>query len=92
MLTKMEDEQNGTTSDTLLCWANAVWLVIVFKRGMALVVTIQLLFGTNPNLPGIMTDELPSLDGITTSETFAKHLNTLHAYRRHSLIQRPRNI
>ena len=42
----------------------------------------QLVFGTNPNLPGIMTDKIPALDGTTTSETFAKHLNTLHASRK----------
>ena len=40
------------------------------------------MFGTNPNLPGIMTDKLPALDNTTTSETFAKHLNTLHASRK----------
>ena len=39
-------------------------------------------FGTNPNLPGIMTDKLPALDGTTTSETFAKHINTLYASRK----------
>ena len=42
----------------------------------------QLVFGTNPNLPGIMTDKLPALDHTMTSETFAKHLNTLHASRK----------
>ena len=42
----------------------------------------QLVFGTNPNLPGIMTDKIPALDDTTTSETFAKHLNTLHASRK----------
>ena len=42
----------------------------------------QLVFATNPNLPGIMTDKIPALDGTTTSETFAKHLNTLHASRK----------
>ena len=39
----------------------------------------QLVFCTNPNLPGIITDNLPALDNTTTSETFAKHLNTLPA-------------
>ena len=29
-----------------------------------------------------MTDKLPALGGTTTSETFAKHLNTLHASRK----------
>ena len=42
----------------------------------------QLVFGANPNLSGKMTDKLPALDGTTTSETFAKHLNTLHASRK----------
>lgn len=39
------------------------------------------MFGTNSNLPGIMTDYLPALDG-TSSEKFASHLNTLHASRK----------
>ena len=42
----------------------------------------QLAFGTNPNLPGIMTGKIPALDGTITSETFAKHNNTLHASRK----------
>ena len=29
-----------------------------------------------------MTDSLPALEGSTTSETFAKHINALHAARR----------
>ena len=42
----------------------------------------QLVFGTNPNLPGIMTDKIPALDGTTKSETYAKHLNILHTSRK----------
>ena len=42
----------------------------------------QLIFGKNPNLPGIMTDGLPALEGSTSSETLAQHLNAMHATRR----------
>ena len=35
----------------------------------------QLVFGTNPNLPNIMTDNLPALQG-------AKHLQALHESHR----------
>ena len=42
----------------------------------------QLVFGKNPNLPGIMSDKLPALEGMTSSEIFAQHLNALHEARR----------
>ena len=38
----------------------------------------QLVFGQNPNLPNIMEENLPALEGTTRSDVFAKHLNTLH--------------
>ena len=41
----------------------------------------QLVFGQNPNLPNIMTDNPPSLHGSTTSEVLATHINALHAAR-----------
>ena len=41
----------------------------------------QLVFGTNPNLPNIMTEGLPALEGKTSSEVFADHMNALHASR-----------
>ena len=79
MVTKLEDEQNGANSETLLCWANMARNCLQMWNGFS---SHQLVFGTNPNLPGIMTDKIPALDGTTTSETFAKHLNTLHASRK----------
>ena len=42
----------------------------------------QLVYGTNPNLPNILTDGLPALDGKTSSEVFAHHMNALHASRK----------
>ena len=41
----------------------------------------QLVFGRNPKLPVIMTDALPALEGITSSQIFAQHLNMLHKSR-----------
>ena len=79
MLTKLDDEQNGATSETLLCWANMARNCLQMWNGFS---SHQLVFGTNPILPGIMTDKLPALDGTTTSETFAKHINTLYASRK----------
>ena len=46
----------------------------------------QLVFGKNPNLPNVMSEQLPALEGTTTSEISATHLNSLHAARR-ALIQ-----
>ena len=45
-------------------------------------VATNLFFGENPNLPNIMKDNLPALEGSTSSEVFAKHLNALHAARK----------
>ena len=44
--------------------------------------SFQLVFGKNPRLPNIMTDRLPALEGITTSESVAAHINALYAGRR----------
>ena len=44
--------------------------------------SFQLVFGKNPKLPNIMTDRLPALEGITTSESVAAHINALYAGRR----------
>ena len=42
----------------------------------------QLVFGRNPNLPAILIDQLPALEGITTSEIVADNLNAKHSARK----------
>ena len=42
----------------------------------------QLIFGQNPNLPSVITDKPPALEGSTISERFYQHLNGLHSARR----------
>ena len=39
----------------------------------------QLVFGKNPNFPSVLTDKLPALEGKTSSEIIANHLNEMHA-------------
>ena len=79
MLLKLEEENKRTDSQTLLCWANMARNALQMWNGYS---SHQLIFGKNPNLPGIMTDGLPGLEGSTSSEIFAKHLNALHSSRR----------
>ena len=39
----------------------------------------QLEFGQYPNLPNVMTENVPVLHGITSNEIFASQLNLLHS-------------
>ncbi|XP_063676591.1 uncharacterized protein LOC134812913 [Bolinopsis microptera] len=41
----------------------------------------QLVFGTNPNIPGVTSSNLPALEGTTPSQIVANHLNSLHKAR-----------
>ena len=65
MLLKLEEENKRTDSQTLLCWANMARNALQMWNGYS---SHQLIFGKNPNLPGIMTDGLPGLEGSTSSE------------------------
>ena len=69
----------NTDSQTLLCWANMARNSLQMWNGFS---SHQLIFGKNPNLPGFMTDGLPALEGSTSSERLAQHLNAMHATRR----------
>ena len=42
----------------------------------------QIVFGKNPNLPNVLTDNLPALEGVPTSEAIAKQVNALHSSRK----------
>ena len=43
---------------------------------------IQLVLGTNPNLPSASTNRLLAMENIEKSEAVTKHLTALHAARR----------
>ena len=59
MLLKLEEENRNTDSQTLLCWANMARNKLQMWNGFS---SHQLIFGKNPNLPGVMTDGLPGLE------------------------------
>ena len=78
MLTKLRAEHPGTAIEVLLCWACNARNALQMWHGYS---SYQLVFGKNPNLPNIMTSGPPALEGSTTSEVLAKHLNVLHSAR-----------
>ena len=51
------------------------------KNLKALLKTIQLILGIDPNLPSISSNKLPAMEDIEVSDILRKHLNTLHAAR-----------
>lgn len=79
MLVKLQADYGNGNSQTLLSWANMARNSLQMWNGYS---SHQLGFGENPYLPNIMNNNLPALEGITSSEIFAKHLNTLHAARK----------
>ena len=79
MLVKLEADYGKLNSQTLLLWANMARNSLQMWNGYS---SHQLVFGENPNLPNIMNNNLPALQGTTSSEVFAKHLNALHAARK----------
>ena len=79
MLLKREADYGKMNSQTLLSWANMARNSLQMWNGYS---SHQLVFGKIPNLPNIMQDTLPALEGRTRSEVFSQHLNALHATRK----------
>ena len=79
LLVKLEADFGKINSQTLLSWANMARNSLQMWNGYS---SHQLVFGENPNLPNIMNNNLPALQGTTSSEVFAQHLNALHAARK----------
>ena len=42
----------------------------------------QLVFGANPNMPSVITDKIPALEGVTSYQVIADHLNAITAARK----------
>lgn len=79
MLLKLEAQYPNTPVEILLRWATMARNSLQMWSGFS---SHQLVFGQNPNLPNVLTEKLPALEGVTQSEVFAKHLNSLHAARK----------
>lgn len=70
---------HGSDWDTALDWALMAKNTMQNVHGYS---PHQLVFGQNPNLPSVLTDMPPALEGTTKSEWVAKHISALHASRK----------
>ena len=78
MLAKMEEQCPDTPIEVLLCLANMAKNSLQMNHGFS---SYQLVFGLNPNLPNVMCEKPPALEGVSSSKVLVKHLNSLHAAR-----------
>ena len=79
MLLKLRADHPEIDIEVLLCWACNAKNSLQMWHGFS---SYQLVFGQNPNLPNVMTDNPPALQGSTSSEVLATHINALHASRK----------
>ncbi len=66
-------------------WHTALDWALVAKNSMLNVhgySPYQLVFGQNPNLPSVLVDKLPALEGTTVSAKVGEHISALHASRK----------
>ena len=78
-LQKILEENPKMKVETALVWAIHAKNCLQMNSGYS---SYQLLFGQNPNLPSVIIDKPPALEGTTISKQFYKHLNGLHSGRR----------
>ena len=79
MLEILVEENPHTNEKLLLAWANVAKNSLQMWNGFS---SYQLVLGKNPNLPNIMTEKLPALQGVTSSEILKTHLDALFSARR----------
>lgn len=70
---------NGCDWSTAMDWALMAKNTMQSVHGYS---PHQLVFGQNPNLPSVLTDKPPALEGTTKSEWVARHITALHEARR----------
>ena len=74
----MGEEDPNVNLNVALAWAVNVKNSMMSYNGYS---PIQLVLGTNPNLPPISSNKLPAMEDIEVSDMLRKHLNTVHAAR-----------
>lgn len=79
MVSKIMAEQPYLSLKVALAWAVNAKNCLQMVGGFS---PYQLVYGRNPKLPCTLSDELPALEGTTTSEMVAKHLNASHSARK----------
>ena len=72
---KLSLEDAGCNLEVALSWAINAKNTLHNSHGYS---PYQLVFGRKPNLPSLSNDQLPALEGISTSEIVADNLNAMH--------------
>ena len=71
-------EDFNCSVEVALCWSVNAKNSLQNVHGFS---PYQLVFGRNPNLPSALSDKLPALEGVTSSQLVAEQLNALHKAR-----------
>ena len=79
MVTKIISEQPDLSLKVALAWAVNAKNCLQMVGGFS---PYQLVYGCNPNLPSILEGDLPALEGTTSSDIIAGHLNASHLARK----------
>ena len=79
MLYKLQADYRNVSLSVLLKWANMAKNSIQMWSGYS---SYQIVFGSNPNLPNVLTDRVPALQDGTANQVYTKHISVLHAARR----------
>ena len=79
MIEKMLEETPEVDEDMILQYAVSIRNCCMYVRGFT---PAQLAIGQNPKLPSTFHDDLPALEGVTTSSVIAEHLNTIATARK----------
>ena len=77
ILVKIKHEQSCNW-DTALAWALMAKNSLVNTHGFS---SYQLVYGKNPNIPSLLTDKLPTLEGVTMSTVVGNNISALHSAR-----------
>ena len=78
-LEKILEDDPKLSKEVALMWAINAKNSLQMWSGFS---SYQLVFGQNPNIPSVLTDNAPALHGTSTSEIVSTHLNALHSARR----------
>ena len=78
ILCKLQAQYPKTPLDVLLKWANMAKNSLQMWSGYS---SYQLVFGSNPNLPNVLTDKVPALEDGSHSHVYMKHISAIHAAR-----------
>ena len=78
ILFKLRADYPKTSLNILLKWANMAKNSLQMWTGYS---SYQIVFGTNPKLPNVMTDRVPALESGKDNMSFNRHISALHTAR-----------